>query len=408
MDQHEPHSYGDASARRPSPVTVSSASNTIPALGGLRAAACLMVFTVHLYGLASPHFSNGIASRVWSGAYSVISGLGPQLFVVLSGFLITRSLMTSRLNLRTFFVRRIRRIYPIYLAALGTYFVLFYFFPQFSKLPPDPIRAFGAILENLALVPLAFGATPLISVSWSLGLFVSMYLVAPLPFVLLGLGCRSSWIRASVYGAIILSAGCIRLPGTFGWGLGLFYWGALAWEMSICRLPKAWCLGLIAIAGLAVRTLHGSGFWQVPLAQPGLSLLLQTLLPAAATVPILLLLVRLEPGRICSLLTCGPVTELSRVSYSFYLFHGVTLKALSATVFAGLASSAPGLFPILVWPAALLSAWVVSLTAHELIEESGPRALLARLRTGRRSVLDPVPPRVSPAPALSAFLSLRG
>jgi len=401
MRQQQRHSSGDPSARTPPGPSAIPATNTIPALDGLRAAACLMVFTVHVHGLASPHFPIGIASRGWSGILSVITGLGPQLFVVLSGFLITRSLMTSRLNLRTFFVRRVRRIYPVYLAALGTYLVLFHFFPQFSKLPQDSIKASGAILENLALLPLAFGAAPLITVSWSLGVFVSLYLVAPLLFVLLRLGCRAPWIRAFVYVSIVLAVSCVGLPGLLGWGLALFYCGALAWEMSNRGLPKPWCLGLITVAGLAFRTVQFNGFWQAPLAQIGLSPLLQTLSAAVATVPILLLSVRLARGRLYSLLTCRPVNALSRVSYSFYLFHGVTLKALSATAFAGLAAGAPGLFPILVWPAALMSALAVSLIAHELIEgQSGPRELSAQFRAGRKTGLASDPSIVSPAPVL--------
>ena len=72
----------------------------IAGIDGLRAIAVLMVFAYHL----KLPFANG-------------GFLGVTVFLVLSGFLITRSLLpeiekTNTINLKNFWIRRIRRLLP--------------------------------------------------------------------------------------------------------------------------------------------------------------------------------------------------------------------------------------------------------------------------------------------------------
>ena len=87
----------------------------IPQLDGIRACAILAVFLYH-----SPlHFKGG-----WAGV---------DLFFVLSGFLITRILVSHRempigQYFGTFYMRRARRILPPYLALMVLASVLFWIF----------------------------------------------------------------------------------------------------------------------------------------------------------------------------------------------------------------------------------------------------------------------------------------
>ena len=83
----------------------------IAGIDGLRAIAVLMVFAYHL----KLPFANG-------------GFLGVTVFLVLSGFLITRSLLpeiekTNTINLKNFWIRRIRRLLPAIL-TMAMFFIL--------------------------------------------------------------------------------------------------------------------------------------------------------------------------------------------------------------------------------------------------------------------------------------------
>lgn len=107
-----------------------SRSARLPALDGLRAIAILLVVPHNLNLMAA---SGGIA-------YVVVAALqrgwiGVQLFFVLSGFLITGILLDARDApdyYRSFFVRRVLRIFPLYYATL---LVLFVVLPALNLVP---------------------------------------------------------------------------------------------------------------------------------------------------------------------------------------------------------------------------------------------------------------------------------
>lgn len=83
----------------------------LPQLDGVRGLACLMVLVAHLKGMEG---LQGIDDR-WGTA-------GVGLFFALSGFLITRILLTDKLGgkgLNAFYNRRAARIFPIYYLMLG-------------------------------------------------------------------------------------------------------------------------------------------------------------------------------------------------------------------------------------------------------------------------------------------------
>src|SRR6185503_11726777 len=98
-------------ARRPDSLVRFRPLSHAPALDGLRALALLAV----IYH----HWIDGTV-RVSPGT------IGVRLFFVLSGFLITRILLVSRFDregtlgdkLKTFYIRRTLRIFPLYYAVL--------------------------------------------------------------------------------------------------------------------------------------------------------------------------------------------------------------------------------------------------------------------------------------------------
>jgi peptidoglycan/LPS O-acetylase OafA/YrhL len=151
-----------------------------PGLNGLRAIAAIAVVLSHidqcsyLFGLKSIGFSNsGIASD------------GVTLFFVLSGFLITFLLLkekrvSSSVNVRNFYIRRILRIWPIYYTVIIVTCFLLGYVPtigyQRQTLVPA-ISLFALMMANFSYVLYYFTSlAPL----WSVGVEEQFYLFWPL------------------------------------------------------------------------------------------------------------------------------------------------------------------------------------------------------------------------------------
>ncbi|UFH52512.1 acyltransferase [Spirosoma sp. KNUC1025] len=105
--------------------------NRIASLDGIRAVSILMVLLAHAQ-LSFPHFI------AYHPAYDYIanSRLGVKIFFVISGYLITRLLMTEfaktgQVSLKQFYIRRIFRIFPVfYLYILVVLLLKWYVVPD--------------------------------------------------------------------------------------------------------------------------------------------------------------------------------------------------------------------------------------------------------------------------------------
>jgi peptidoglycan/LPS O-acetylase OafA/YrhL len=184
-------------------------SRRLPALDELRAVAVLMVFAFHSYVLVE----NPLApAPAWYGALFRSLWSGVDLFFVLSGFLISGILLDTREQpgmLKTFYLRRTLRIFPLYYATLLLWFVLLR--PLWS--PSGQFQAMEA----------------------AQGWFWSY----------------SFNIRAALYGPI---------PSFFDhfWSLAVEEQFYLIWPLTILLLPKRalpWFLGFGVLLGPALRAL---------------------------------------------------------------------------------------------------------------------------------------------------------
>ena len=150
----------------------------IPALDGLRAVAVIMVLAEH------------------GGLPGVPGGfLGVDIFFVLSGFLITSLLLselgrTGRIDLRDFWIRRVRRLLPAMLVVVSAVLVIRQLFPAdaIAGLQTDAVAAF-LWMANWAFVAqgtdyFSQGSPPSpLQHMWSLGVEEQFYLVWPLLIV---------------------------------------------------------------------------------------------------------------------------------------------------------------------------------------------------------------------------------
>ena len=186
----------------------------LPALDGVRGLAILLVLMGHL-----TLWGNSTAD-VASGYVTTLGFSGVDLFFVLSGFLITRLLWSGREagGLQRFWVRRMLRIWPLYLAALTGLFVVLPLLKGWHEYPMPELWADRwyywlhatniktALQGNLDL-PYHTGHF------WSLAVEEQFYLVWPLIV----------WRIRTLDGLVRVSAGAIAV----GFILRLFIGGVL-------------------------------------------------------------------------------------------------------------------------------------------------------------------------------------
>lgn len=135
------------------------------AIDGLRAWAILSVFNVHLNPmLVGENYQNSIASKIINTIF--LGHLGVDLFFVISGFLIYRSLTFKETTLIRFGEKRLKRLLPVHLVVL---------------LSMMTVNSLESNILNIFFVNYFFSSIPIINfVTWSLSYEILFYLIAGL------------------------------------------------------------------------------------------------------------------------------------------------------------------------------------------------------------------------------------
>ena len=176
--------------RRPAAAPAPDAKIYFPNLNALRFLAALLVLVTHIEQLKSAF---GIENYMGKVAFFDIAGpQGVVLFFVLSGFLITYLLLAEErqsqtIQVRRFYVRRILRIWPLYLLiVLSSLFVLPHvrflnwpgYGPEVTQTDlPLKLALYLTFFANLVLSLVA--VVPFASQTWSIGTEEQFYLVWP-------------------------------------------------------------------------------------------------------------------------------------------------------------------------------------------------------------------------------------
>ncbi|MFM7685345.1 MAG: acyltransferase family protein, partial [Actinomycetota bacterium] len=307
-----------------------------PALDGLRAVAVALVLFFH-------------------GGFSWMTGgyVGVSVFFTLSGFLITRQLLAEhhsscRVDIRAFWVRRVRRLMPASLlclllvsiaAALG----------EFGGLPHVRRDVLAALLQvanwnALAggtsyadLVASAAGQLGPVDHFWSLSVEEQFYWVWPAVCALLFAGRAR---RAVVRWLVGLAVGGVAAAFVVAWvwGADAAYWAtparlgeilvgaALAGVLSTRGIGRraGGLVGAVGVAGLAV-VLIAAVTWPAG-SGPAYGGWLGVFALASAA----LILGLQVPGPLRTAFSFGPLVHLGRISYGLYLFHWPVFALLSA------------------------------------------------------------------------------
>lgn len=366
----------------------------IDVLRGIAALAVLLFHATDLSGYVGRDDPANWAGRLLSVALS-FGFTGVYLFFVVSGFCIhlrqaraQAAGESSDVDFAAFWRRRIRRLYPPYLAALVAYVVILL---STGKVETNgffwyDISTHIFMVHNLD----ARTAYSLNGVFWTLALEEQLYAGY---FVLLAVRRRYGW-RAVVAMCVVArllwfalalvlhrSLG-VNLPVTESMAAQWVVWslGALSVEIfyGLVRVPhwmRSWNIGLLTLAvacggTLAARSLPPSSLmfeihWVVsqPLWGFGFFIVLNAL-------------VRTEPHGVPgkSGLWRG-VAYVGTISYSLYLTHEIVLDHLSTALFSH--SNAPGLTAlvnlIFLCPASIALAWLFFhlVEKHFLPQRSG-------------------------------------
>jgi exopolysaccharide production protein ExoZ len=380
------------------------ASNVRP-MEGLRGFAVFLVFLVHFVTLVRPWTSKESGFLVFETSLHTIGNTGVDLFFVLSGYLIYGSLISRRQHFLRFMSRRIQRIYPAFVSVFAVYVLLSIVLPEQGKFPAVAAERVIYLVQNFLLLPGILPINPIITVAWSLSYEMFYYLAIPLVVVLFRLRERTLGFRVTFFLSIAfvtaiycaVNGGHIRLI--------MFISGIVLYEaMKSPRVPSphGFFALMVLVAGLLCTLFTGKG-------PDGSVLKICTLF---VTFFILCLTCFRNPsGWLPSSFAWTPLRWLGNISYSYYLLHGLTLKAgflALSTVLSG-ASHGAWLFWVLLPPMFALT--VVTASALFLLVER-PFSLAPRKAGGSPSglSLESAPdntvrsdaPQLNEVPAVSA------
>lgn len=342
-----------------------AASGRLEFLDGLRGIAVGLVLLQHIGELTVPALDRFTSTTVQLGQFGVM------VFFLCSGFIIPASLERSRPEpgrraaLRSFWIGRVFRLYPLYwlslagaglLVALGRY------------APEQPLSA-GDWLANAAMLQLPAGAPHALGLYWTLA-FELVFYVAVSALFLLGWHRRSVVLSltasAVCLGAVALSEPLLHRPAPFGlFCLATMFLGTVAhrWHAGEVRLRTlAGCAATALVAGVAML---GSAAESLAATDgPGFLSMLTAWVGAYVVFGIgLALRHRTVPG---------PLRRLGAISYSVYLVQALVLLAVPALPSPVLTA--------LVWTAVILG---VSELTYRFVEQPAVR-LGRRLAAGRR------------------------
>jgi peptidoglycan/LPS O-acetylase OafA/YrhL len=315
----------------------------IPALDGLRGIAVLLVLAVHT---DQPHTLKPLLRDGW---------VGVDLFFVLSGFLITRILLktpNSPQYFTNFYVRRVLRIWPVYLAMLVFVFAC----ERYGLLRNQATNWCWVFLltltQNFYIARNGWDSIPdWLGPTWSLGIEEQFYLIWPLLVRKLSLSSLKKVCLAVIFATPFLRA-----------AVSLYFHGSDGpLVLSFCRLDSL-CFGTLLAVNYWTGDLNFSR-WVKRLAPPSLALFIvivrwpnQAIAETAlfSLLAILfagLLALCLVPGKSVlaktsvALLSFAPLRFVGKISYCLYLVHTAAFAIAASHPAQRLLIHVPGYHP---------------------------------------------------------------
>jgi exopolysaccharide production protein ExoZ len=317
-------------------LTRGEASTNMRPMEGLRGFAVFLVFLVHYVTLIEPWMNDASALFSIARMLHAMGNTGVDLFFVLSGYLIYGSLIVREQSFFSFIRRRIQRIYPAFSVVFVAYVALSWLFPAESKIPADLFDAVSYLGQNFLLLPGLMPVQPLITVAWSLSYEMFYYIALPVLINLLGLRQRSVHWRVGFFSVLALVIAVISARYGGPARLLMFVSGILLYDVISHRLlhaPGSIVASLALLAGLISSNfpVHGAS-----------GIVFKTLCPFVAFFIVCHTCFSRPSSAFAHAFGFTGLRWLGNMSYSYYLVHGLALKAACLLLGKLLPSSAQG------------------------------------------------------------------
>lgn len=377
-------------------MTSRTAPSYLSQLDGVRAIAVAMVFVEHYPAVSGAHTE----THIWSLLQRVRPGfIGVDLFFVLSGFLISRILLSEGrtfggIDIPSFYTRRFLRIFPAYYAAILVGAFLF-------RMPWADIVTVATYTTNLGLLP---AASRPFEHTWSLAVEEQFYLVWP--FFLAAVPLR--WGRMLTGIAIPVLAVCSALiiaaidPGRGGsnliyslpvtrmLSLSLGAWLAYREsEGAALTVLRALAIGICGATVLAMALIGRSRGLIPPGAMYWVIVLIGTALLSCGMIAIL---ISRRLPILTPLLRWRPIRYVGSISYGLYLYHYPILYAFGIS---------PAVTEHVGAPASTILTAFLTTVAVAILSYHGLEKPLLRLKTTFVRAKPPLPQAASGLPELS-------
>lgn len=312
----------------------------LPELDGLRFIAFLLVFI---------HNASPILKGTFLERFSEYSWFGVDLFFCLSGFLITKLLITEheqtgKINIRNFYIRRILRIWPLYffyiivgaiiiapvegrnvnlpwhIASLSTFTFNFAYF----ALLPSPILIF-VHLWSISYEEQFYTVIP-----WVVRRYISIPRIVVLRWLIgifiLGILARSLMIVLSANPIAIYFLPFTHIDSMIG-GIGL---GFGVWDKFVTKLKTdhLWVIFVLCLLIVILLPNNDHLRWSLILTYP--------LIGAGMTLLVFLIVTNRNSNK-SHFLKNNLIVYLGKISYGLYVFHfsAFTLAVILVARFNG-------------------------------------------------------------------------
>lgn len=299
-----------------------SASNRITYIDGLRFLAASMVVTQHYF-----EHRTGFMTHVVCTLQPGVAGVA--LFFFVSGFIIPMS-VTRGFNAVDFAIRRVSRIYPLYVVCLLPFAIYQATGLGLAKRPDFDIERW---LAAILLVSEYVGEKPVIGAAWTLPLEFLWYGL----FALFVSTCRSGVARRleqmvvgiTVTALVVTLVTGVRIPAG---RIFMLYAAVIGYKAFLLTDGSLRLRSFLASIVLFIALLVPSFYIAFRLYSHSRIGFAQALYPWLFSLAVFLAVVMIPRLRASTLLGNPATTYLGAISYSIYLIHGQTYDAVRSVV----------------------------------------------------------------------------
>lgn len=316
-------------------------------LDALRGIAALCVVFDHLGYHVLEHARHLVYNWFDPGAFGVF------VFFVISGYIVPASLERKG-SVRTFWVSRLFRLYPLYLFVMGSAVVLWYF--HLGSLRGAGNTPETSVIGSALMIPSVLGTPNAVNVIWSLAFEMTFYLLLTALFVT-GVHRRSSTYALIFAVASVALGGILPVTAISNSFLGARLVAMLA-DLAVAvgialavtrfRIPKA--VGAVMAGGVALLLISVNSQW----VRPWEAFMIMALMFTGTVI------YRAERGEIAKWHAAGVVAVVGAlvlaagVLYNNYQFrsgrvYAITMLVAAATFAVGLACRRRKVPAFLAW-----------------------------------------------------------